>query len=141
MGSLAVFKEVCALTLAAVSAEEVAEAQQLLMLCGLMFALAYLDVRHKEIFGTTHVTGTWLHYALRNVGFDVIMRLGGAPDGGGAPAWVTIVYVAPLAHALLSYASGRWMRLDDRGGPPSALECAIGLALSYGVVAAAVCAI
>ena len=50
LGSLAAFKEVCALTLAAVSAEEVAEAQQLLMLCGLMFALAYLDVRHKEIF-------------------------------------------------------------------------------------------
>ena len=139
--SWAALKEVWELTLAVTSAEELAEAQQLLLLCFFMFALAFLDVKHKELFATTHVTGTWLHYALRNVGFDVIMRLGGAPDGGGARAWVTILYVVPFAHALLSYASGRWMRLDGRDEPPSAIECAVGLALSYAVVVAAVFAL
>ena len=105
-----------------------------------MAVLGYLDVRHKDLFGTTHVTGTWLHYGLRNAGFDLLIRLSGSSARGGASETIVFIYLAyaaPLLHAALSYASGKWwLRLDERGGPPSIRECAVGLAASYACVAA-----
>ena len=131
--SLAVLFEVAALVR---SSGAPAEAAHVCGLCAAMFVLAYLDVFHKDLFGTTHVTGTWLHVALRQVAFDIALRLcGGA--AGGAAAYYVRAYVCPLAHALVSYAAGRWLlRLHERSGPLKLAECAVGLAASYAVVAA-----
>ena len=114
------------------------EAYLLVGLCVATFALGYFDVRHKEIFGTTHITGTWLHYGLRHVGYYVLLRLAGCATQGDA-AFVAVAYAAPSVHAALSYVAGRAMRLDERDAPPSTGECLVGLAASYAVMGATLC--
>ena len=132
--------DVCSISHAAVSASAISEARYLVGMCFMCVFLIFLDVRHKDIFGTTHVTGTVLHYLLRQVGFDVAVRIVGRPEGGSALlVMLLLVYAVPGVHALISYAAGRLRKLDDRDGPPSTPESALGLVLSYLFMAASLC--
>ena len=133
----AVFYDVICLVLAAGAASS--EVQHLIGLCVAIALVGYLEVNHKRRFSTTHRTGTVLHALLRNLGFDAILRLGGVSDmARSSPlAYAALAWGLPLAHALLSYFSGVYiLRLDERGRPPSTLECAIGLGASHAFVAA-----
>ena len=96
--------------------------------------LAALDVRHRQLFGTTHVAGTVIHHTLRHVGYYYVLFVCGEPAGG--PQARALLLAGPIAHVVLCAASGsRWLRLDERSAPASVGECAAGLALSYGAVA------
>ena len=125
---------------AAATAAAIAEAHYLGCLCLLSVGLCYFDVRHTRLFGTSHLTGTWLHHALRMVGYEMIIRLTGQPAAGRSCA--TLVYTAPTLHALASYAVGRWwMRLDERSTSAAHSECVFGLAASYALSAATLIAL
>lgn len=130
----AVFSEVYHVYLAAVDSHE---AHCLIAGCALILALAYLDVRHKDLWGTDHLTGTLLHYLLRHVGYSVMLRVVGQPQSHFSMAYAAFAYGLPLVHAALSYACGRWLlRLDERARPASTRECAVALSSSYAFCAA-----
>ena len=105
-------------------------------LCLLMTVLGYLDVRHRHHFGTTHVTGSWIHYSLRCVGFLLMTSILGKPASAadtGLARLATWTAVHTLLHMYACYAAFRAFGLDQGGErkPLSRSACAMGLGASY----------
>jgi hypothetical protein len=97
---------------------------------------AFHGVHSKQLgFTTGHITGTWLHFALRFIGFALGLVTTGTPvrinGEGEAAAWfATIAWcaAAQFAHACACLAVARWLRLDDRRA--TLTEHLLGLAAS-----------
>ena len=134
--SRAVMSDAFACARAATAATESAYLAALVVL---MLVLAYLDVQHKDLFGTTHYTGTVIHFFLRLTGYLILVHLAGAPLGGDA-VHLLVHVLSVIVQAVLAYATGLWLGLESRNGPPTNAECAAGLASSGLFVAAMLCA-